>query len=156
MEDLCRTKEERRKEIDEVGSRTDRLEHVQSDQTRAILELQTITQDDHQETKRRLQQLEDRIATVSTAMLSPKESPGTIEGIYCIPDQADIKQPLLSASNLEEHPLISHMQVTMIAYSHYMRAQPGVRTSRNIFSHPSCRASTIGRPTVDFNSWRIE
>ena len=166
-EDLRQTKEEWQKEIDGVGSRTDRLEHVQSDQTRAICELQTSTKGDHRESNRRLpgsiggiylipdrgdieatafeclesgatspirshasdhdglqslhegasggqgiqdnlqssklqgihhretnsrlQQLEDRIAAVSTARISPKESLGSIKRIYRIPDRAEIE-----------------------------------------------------------------
>ena len=166
-EDLRRTKEEWQKEIDGVSSRTDMLEHVQSDQTRAICELQTSTKGDHRksnrrlpgsiggiyripdrgdieatafeclesgatspnrshasdhdslqslhegtaggqgiqdnlqssklqgihhrETNSRLQQLEDRIATVSTARISPKESLGSIKRIYRIPDLSEIE-----------------------------------------------------------------
>ena len=90
-EDLRRTKEECQKEIDGVGSRTDRWEQVQSDQNRAIYERQTSTQGDHRESNRRLKQLEDRIATVSTARISPKESLGSIKRIYRIPDRAEIE-----------------------------------------------------------------
>ena len=89
--DLRRTKEEWQKEIDAVGSRTDRWEQVQSDQNRAICERQTSTQGDHRESNRRLQQLEHRIATVSTARISPKESLGSIKRIYRIPDRAGIE-----------------------------------------------------------------
>ena len=90
-EDLRRTKEKWQKEIDGVGSRTDRWEQVQSDQTRAICELQTSTQGDHRDSNSRLQQLEDRIATVSTARISPKESLGSIKRIYRIPDRAGLE-----------------------------------------------------------------
>ena len=85
------TKEEWQKEIDGVGSRTDRWEQVQSDQTRAIYELQTSTQGNHRESNHRLQQLEDGISTVSPAMITPKESPGSIGGIYRISDRDDIE-----------------------------------------------------------------
>ena len=90
-EDLRRTKEEWQKEIDGVGSRTDRWEQVQSDQTRAICELQTSTQGDHRDSNHRLQQLEDGISTVSPAMVTAKESPESIGGIYRIPDRGDIE-----------------------------------------------------------------
>ena len=90
-EDLRRTKEEWQKEIDGVGSRTDRWEQVQSDQTRAICELQTSTQGDHRDSNHRLQQLEDGISTVSPAMITPKESPGSIGGIYRISDRCDME-----------------------------------------------------------------
>ena len=90
-EDLRRTKEEWKKEIDGVGSRTDRWEQVQSDQTRAICELQTSTQGDHRDSNHRLQQLEDGISTVSPAMVTAKESPESIGGIYRIPDRGDIE-----------------------------------------------------------------
>ena len=90
-EDLRRTKEKWQKEIDGVGSRTDRWEQVQSDQTRAICELQTSTQGDHRDSNHRLQQLEDGISTVSPAMVTAKESPESIGGMYRIPDRGDIK-----------------------------------------------------------------
>ena len=90
-EDLRRTKEEWQKEIDGVGSRTDRWEQVQSDQTRAICELQTSTQGDHRDSNHRLQQLKDGISTVSPAMVTAKESPESIGGIYRIPDRGDIE-----------------------------------------------------------------
>ena len=60
----------------------------------------------HRETNSRLQQLEDRIATVSTARISPKESLGSIKGIYRIPDRAEIEmtafeclEPGMTSSN---------------------------------------------------------
>ena len=90
-EDLRRTKEEWQKEIDGVGSRTDRWEQVQSDQTRAICGLQTSTQGDHRDSNHRLQQLEDGISTVSPAMVTAKESPESIGGIYRISDRGDME-----------------------------------------------------------------
>ena len=90
-EDLRQTKEEWQKELDGVGSRTDRWEQVQSDQTRAICELQTNTQGDHRDSNNRLQPLEDGISTVSPAVITPKESPGSIEGIYRISDRGDME-----------------------------------------------------------------
>ena len=106
VEDLRRTKEEWQKEIDGVGSRTDRWEQVQSDQNRAICEWQTSTQGDHRESNRRLQQLEDRISTVSPARISPKESLGSMKRIYRIPDRAEIEttafeclEPGMTSSN---------------------------------------------------------
>ena len=138
-DDLRRTREERQKGISEVDSRTERLEQVQSDQTRALLELQNITHGDHRETNSRLQQLENRIATVSPAMISPKESPMSIEGIYRIPDWTEIEttafwchEPGMTFSNkphASDHESLQSLHEGTV----------GIMTSRKVFCHQSCR-----------------
>ena len=78
--------------LTEVSSRTERLEQVQSDQTRALLELQNITQGNHWETNSRIHQLENKVTHDIHRDDITQESLGSIDGIYHIPDRVNIER----------------------------------------------------------------
>ena len=144
--------------LTEVGSHTERLEtkcqQVQSNQTRALLDVWNDTQKNHRGANGMVHRLENQKSTLSTVMISPKERLVSIEGIFRIPDMTEIEMTTFECLESGMTSSNKSIKVTTKVYSHSMRVRMGGQDIQESILPPKLQnMTTIGMHENNRPSW---